>query len=83
MGVGQELTNGLKGVGHVFSFMLKRKKSPPPPHINNDRSLGKVRFLGGGGGSGYFRIVCEKSRGLPTSWNGLMHDPSEYPNKNI
>ena len=39
MGVGQELTNGLKGVGHVFSFMLKQKKSPPTPHINNDRSL--------------------------------------------
>ena len=39
MGVGQELTNGLKGVGHVFSLMLKQKKSPPPPHINNDRSL--------------------------------------------
>ena len=39
MGVGQELTNGLKGVGHVFSFLLKQKKSPPPPHINNDRSL--------------------------------------------
>ena len=37
-GVGQELTNGLKGVGHVFSFMLK-KKIPPTPHINNDRSL--------------------------------------------
>ena len=45
MGVGQELTNGLKGVGHVFSFMLKQKKSPtplpPPPHINNDQSLRK------------------------------------------
>ena len=39
MGVGQELTNGLEGVGHAFSFMLKQKKSPPPPHINNDRSL--------------------------------------------
>ena len=39
MGVGQELTNGLEGVGHVFSFMVKQKKSPPPPHINNDRSL--------------------------------------------
>ena len=25
MGVGQELTNGLKGVGHVFSFMPKKK----------------------------------------------------------
>ena len=23
-GVGQELTNGLKGVGHAFSFMLER-----------------------------------------------------------
>ena len=39
MGVGQELTNALEGVGHVFSFMLKQKKSPLPPHINNDRSL--------------------------------------------
>ena len=39
MGVGQELTNGFKRVGHVFSFMLKQKKIPPTPHINNDRSL--------------------------------------------
>ena len=31
MGVAQELTNGLEGVGHVFSFMLKQKKSLPPP----------------------------------------------------
>ena len=36
MGVGQELTNGLKGVAHVFSFMLKQKN---PPHINKNRSL--------------------------------------------
>ena len=34
---------------------------------------------GGGGGPGYFRIFCEKSRGPPTSWNALMHDPSEIP----
>ena len=39
MGVGQELTNGFKRVGHVFSFMLKQKKIPPRPHINNDRFL--------------------------------------------
>ena len=42
MGVGQELTNGVKGVGHVFSFSLKLKIPPPnhpPPDINNDRSL--------------------------------------------
>ena len=39
MGVGQELTNGVKGVGHVFPFTLKLKNSPPPPHINNGRSL--------------------------------------------
>ena len=40
MGVGQELTNGLKRVGHIFSFMLKPKKCPPPAHINiNGRSL--------------------------------------------
>ena len=44
MGVGQELTNRLKGVGHVFSFMLKPKNSPPPPtHINNDRSLSSTK----------------------------------------
>ena len=35
--------------------------------------------VGGGLGPGYFRIFCEKSRGPPTSWNGLMHDPSETP----
>ena len=44
MGVGQELTNRLKGVGHVFSFMLKQKIPPPPPtHINNDRSLSSTK----------------------------------------
>ena len=37
--MGQELTNGLKGVGQVFSFMLKQKNPPPAPHVNNDRSL--------------------------------------------
>ena len=39
-------------------------------------------FLGEGEGvrgPGYFRIFCEKSRGPPTSWNGLMHDPSKIP----
>ena len=29
-------------------------------------------FIGGGG---CFRNFCEKSRGLPTFQNGLMHDP--------
>ena len=43
--VGQELNNGLKGVGHIFFFHTRTKKTPhpprlpPPPHINNDRSL--------------------------------------------
>ena len=33
-----------------------------------------------GGGPGYLRIFfCEKRRGSPTPWNGLMHDPSEIP----
>ena len=44
--------------------------------------LGKVRFLlGGGGGLGrdILEFFCEKSRGPPTSWNGLMHDPLEIP----
>ena len=51
MGVGQELTNGLKGVGHVFSFMLKQKNPPQPPpphthtHINNDRSLIEIFWM--------------------------------------
>ena len=43
MGVGQELTNRLKGVGHVFSFMLKQKNPPPPTYINNDRSLSSTK----------------------------------------
>ena len=42
MGVGQELTNRLKGVGHVFFFHAKTKKSRPP-HINNDRSLSSTK----------------------------------------
>ena len=48
MVVGQELTSGLKGVGHVFSYMLKQEKSPtpPPPHINNDQSLTMGKLLG-------------------------------------
>ena len=38
-------------------------------------------FIGGGGGSGrgILEIFCEKSRGPPTSQNGLMHDPSQIP----
>ena len=27
-------------------------------------------------------FFCEKSRGPPTSWKGLMHDPSEVPKQN-
>ena len=42
--------------------------------------LGKVHFLWGGGvGRGILEIFCEKSRGPPTSQNGLMHDPSQIP----
>ena len=44
--------------------------------------LGKVHFLLGGGGwvgRGILEIFCEKSRGPPTSQNGLMHDPSQIP----
>ena len=39
--------------------------------------------MGGAGGGGLSQDIleffCEKSRGPPTSWNGLMHDPSEIP----
>ena len=45
--------------------------------------LGKVRFLLGGGagmvGRSILEFFCEKNRGPPTSWNGLMHHPSEIP----
>ena len=53
-----------------------------------DVLLGKVRFLLGGGGGGgvgrgFFQFFWEKSRAPPppplTSWNGLLHDPSEIP----
>ena len=40
MGVGQELTNGLKGVGHVFSFMLKQKQKKVSVWINQEVQLG-------------------------------------------
>ena len=30
-------------------------------------------------GRGILEFFCEKSCGPPTSWNGLMHDPSEIP----
>ena len=37
-------------------------------------------FIGGEGlDRGILEFFCEKSRGPPTSWNGLMHDPSEIP----
>jgi len=36
----------------------------------------------GGDGSVYFRKFSEKSRGPPTSQNGLMHDPSQIPIQN-
>ena len=39
--------------------------------------------IGGEGGRGVGRGILEffgeKSRGPPTSWNGLMHGPSEIP----
>ena len=44
--------------------------------------LGKVHFLlgvGGWVGRGILEIFCEKSRGPPTSQNGLMYDPSQIP----
>ena len=36
-------------------------------------------FIGGGVGRGILEIFCGKSRGPPTSQNGLMHDPSQIP----
>ena len=45
--------------------------------------LGRYVFywgMGGGGvGRGILEFFCEKSRSPPTSWNGLMHDPSKIP----
>ena len=52
-------------------------------HFNKDFfGLGKVRFfIGGGGrvGRGVLELFCQKRRSPPTSWNGLMHDPSKIP----
>ena len=42
-------------------------------------SLREDTFFIGGVGRGILEFFCEKSRGPPTSWNGLMHDPSEIP----
>ena len=36
-------------------------------------------FIGGGVGRGILEIFWEKSRGPPTSQNGLMHGPSQIP----
>ena len=36
-------------------------------------------YWGGGVGRGILEFFGEKSRGPPTSWNGLMHDPLEIP----
>ena len=36
-------------------------------------------FIGGGVGRGILEFFLQKNRGLPTSQNGLMHDPSQIP----
>ena len=36
-------------------------------------------LIGAGGGSGYFRNFCEKTRGPPTSQIGLRRDPPQIP----
>ena len=49
----------------------------PCKHKNYCRSIRKENS--GGCGRGILEFFCEKSRGPPTYWNGLMHDPSETP----
>ena len=41
------------------------------------RTTAKGRYVFYWGG--ILEFFCEKSRGPPISWNGLMHDPSEIP----
>ena len=67
----------------VFVFKKRRSQMNPfyPVHLySHTKRLREGTFFIEVGGPGYFRIFfCEKSRGPPTSWNGLMHDPSEIP----
>ena len=42
MGVGQELTSGLEGVGHVFFLHAKTKKSVKSPEECSFRQLSRV-----------------------------------------
>ena len=55
-----------------------------PVHLySHTKRLREGTFFIEVGGPGYFRIFfCEKSRGPPTSWNGLKHDPGA-PNGNF
>ena len=48
-------------------------------HSKIENSIREGTFFTGGGGPGYFRFFFQKSRSPPTSWNGLMHDPSKIP----
>ena len=51
-----------------------------PGHcLLNPLTKGRYVFYFGWVGRGILEFFCEKSRGPPTSWNGLMHDPSEIP----
>ena len=53
------------------------------PCVETSRLKAKGRYVSYWGGRGVDRGIleffCEKSRGPPTSWNGLMHDSSEIP----
>ena len=50
MKMGEELTNGLKGEGHLFSFMLKQKNPPNPTQI--------MTLPGSLGISLYLELLC-------------------------
>ena len=66
------------------SYQRVETSTPKSTTIIEDFSiLREDTFFIGGGGEGLDRGIleffCEKSRDPPTSWNGLMHDPSERP----
>ena len=64
---------------HQNYCRLIRKENSEIIHSLKGRYVFLLGRGGGGVGAGVLEFFCVKSRGPPTSWNGLMHDPSETP----
>ena len=75
------LTNWFIKASASVSYRPSLDKSETVLKFGYDQSFsGTVSILFGGGGC--FReleTLCKRSRGPPTSQNGLMHEPSQIP----